>query len=135
MPKRARSYWKGHLRLSLVSLPVEIYNAIESKSEISFRQIHKPSGRRINLQKIVEGIGKIDNADIVKGYEVGPDVYVTLAPEEIDAVKLDSKKTIDLVQFIDAGDIDVRYSNASILSSRLTSSPMKLPRHSIRKTN
>ena len=58
MPKRARSYWKGHLRLSLVSIPIEIFNAVES-NEISFRQIHKPSGRRVNYEKVVPGIGKI----------------------------------------------------------------------------
>jgi len=109
MPKRARSYWKGYLRLSLVSIPIEIFNAVESKSEISFRQIHKPSGRRVNYEKVVQGVGKIDSADIVKGYEVEPDTYVTLEPEEIDAVKLESKKTIDLVQFVDAKDIDYRY--------------------------
>lgn len=109
MPKRARTYWKGFLRLSLVSIAVEVYNAVESKSEISFRQIHKPSGRRVSYQKIVQGIGEIDTSDIVKGYEVEPDTYVTLEPDEIDAVKLDSRKTIDLVQFVDAKDIDYRY--------------------------
>jgi len=105
----ARAYWKGFLRLSLVSIAVEIYNAVESKAEISFRQIHKPSGRRVNYTKTVQGIGEIDNADIVKGYEVGDDTYVTLEPEEIDAVKLESKKTMDLVRFVDAADIDPRY--------------------------
>jgi DNA end-binding protein Ku len=105
----ARAYWKGFLRLSLVSIAVEIYNAVESKSEISFRQIHKPSGRRINYTKTVQGIGEIDNADIVKGYEVDPDTYITLDPDEIDAVKLESKKTIELVRFVDAADIDPRY--------------------------
>lgn len=109
MPKRARAYWKGFLRLSLVTIGVEIYNAVESKADISFRQIHKPSGRRVNYQKIVQGVGPIENADIVKGYEVDTDTYVTLEPEEIDAVKLESKKTIDLVQFVDAKDIDYRY--------------------------
>ena len=105
----ARAHWKGFLRLSLVSISVEIYNAVESKSEISFRQIHKPSGRRVNYTKTVQGIGEIDNADIVKGYEVGDDTYVTLEPEEIDAVKLESKKTMDLVRFVDASDVDPRY--------------------------
>jgi DNA end-binding protein Ku len=105
----ARAYWKGFLRLSLVSIAVELYNAVESKAEISFRQIHKPSGRRINYTKTVQGIGEIDNADIVKGYEVDHDTYVTLEPEEIEAVKLESKKTIDLVKFVDAPDIDPRY--------------------------
>jgi DNA end-binding protein Ku len=105
----ARAYWKGFLRLSLVSIAVEIYNAVESKSEISFRQIHKPSGRRINYTKTVQGIGEVDNADIVKGYEIDADTYVTLDPDEIEAVKLESKKTIDLVKFVDAADIDPRY--------------------------
>lgn len=109
MPKRARTYWKGFLRLLLVSIPVEMFNAVESKAEISFRQIHKPSGRRVNYQKFVQGIGEIDTADIVKGYEVEPDTYVTLEPEEIDAVKLESRKTIDLVKFVDASEIDYRY--------------------------
>jgi DNA end-binding protein Ku len=109
MPKKARAYWKGYLRLSLVSIAVEIYNAVESKSEISFRQIHKPSGRRVNYEKVVPGVGKIDSADIVKGYEVDTDTYVTLEPEEIDALKLESKKTIDIVQFVDTKDIDSRY--------------------------
>jgi DNA end-binding protein Ku len=109
MPKAARAYWKGFLRLSLVTIGVEIYNAVESKAEISFRQIHKPSGKRVNYEKVVQGIGKIDSKDIVKGYEVDKDTYVTLDPEEVDAVKLESKKTIDLVQFVDAKDIDYRY--------------------------
>jgi DNA end-binding protein Ku len=109
MPKSARAYWKGFLRLSLVTIGVEIYNAVESKSDISFRQIHKPSGKRVNYQKVVQGIGKIENDDIVKGYEVDKDTYVVLDPEEIEAVKLDSKKTIDLVQFVDAKEIDYRY--------------------------
>lgn len=109
MPKAARAYWKGFLRLSLVTIGVEIYNAVESKADISFRQIHKPSGKRVNYEKVVAGIGKIDTKDIVKGYEVDKDTYVTLDPEEIDAVKLESKKTIDLVQFVDARDIDYRY--------------------------
>lgn len=109
MPKKARAYWKGYLRLSLVSIGVEVYNAVEAQAEISFRQIHKPSGRRVQYEKVVPGVGKIDTADIVKGYEVDTDTYVTLNPEEIDAVKLDSKKTIDLVQFVDAEQIDYRF--------------------------
>jgi DNA end-binding protein Ku len=109
MAKKARAYWKGYLRLSLVSIAVEIFNGVESKSEISFRQIHKPSGRRVNYEKVVQGVGKIDNADIVKGYEVDTDTYITLDADEIYAHKLESKQTIDLVQFVDAKEIDYRY--------------------------
>jgi DNA end-binding protein Ku len=106
---RSRAYWKGFLRLSLVTIGVHVHNAVESKSEISFRQIHKPTGRRVNYQKTVPGVGVVENADIVKGYEVDKDQYVLLEPEEIDAIKLESKRTIDLVQFVDAKDIDYRY--------------------------
>jgi DNA end-binding protein Ku len=104
-----RAYWKGFLRLSLVSIAVEVYNAVDTKSEISFRQIHKPSGRRINYTKTVEGVGEVKNSDIVKGYEVDKDQYVTLDPEEFDALKLESSKTIELAKFVDASDIDPRY--------------------------
>ncbi len=109
MAKRHRAYWKGYLRLSLVTIAVEVYNAVESKSEISFRQIHKPSGKRVHYEKVVQGIGKIDSADIAKGYEVDTDTYVILEPEEIEALKLESKKTIDLVQFVDTRDVDYRF--------------------------
>jgi DNA end-binding protein Ku len=109
MPRSPRAYWKGFLRLSLVSIGVQIYNAIESKSEISFRQIHKPTGRRVNYEKVVQGVGKVENADIAKGYEVDADTYVLLEPEEIDAIKLESKRTIDLVQFVDTKEIDYRF--------------------------
>ena len=56
----ARAYWKGHLRMSLVSIPVEMFNAVETKNEITFRQIHKPSGRRVNYTKTVPGVGEIE---------------------------------------------------------------------------
>jgi DNA end-binding protein Ku len=106
---RPRAYWKGFLRLSLVSIGVHLHNAVESKSDISFRQIHKPSGRRVNYQKAVQGVGPVECADIAKGYEVDADTYVLLEQEEIDAIKLESKRTIDLVQFVDAKEIDYRY--------------------------
>jgi len=109
MAKKHRAYWKGYLRLSLVTIGVEVYNGIESKSEISFRQIHKPSGKRVNYEKTVQGVGKIESADIVKGYEVDTDTYVILEQDEIDNLKLESKKTIDLVQFVDAKDVDYRF--------------------------
>ncbi len=109
MPRHGRAYWKGFLRLSLVSIPVEIYTAVETAAAVSLNQIHKPSGKRVNYTKTVQGIGAIDSADIVKGYEVDKDVYVTLEQGEIDALKVESKRTLDLTQFIDAGEIDPRY--------------------------
>jgi len=109
MAKPGRVYWKGTLRLSLVTIGVEIYPAVETASEISFNQIHKPSGKRVRYERTVPGIGKVENADIVKGYEVEPEVYVLLEPEEIEAIRLESKRTIDLVQCVDRSEIDPRF--------------------------
>jgi DNA end-binding protein Ku len=109
MASPGRAYWKGFLRLSLVSIAVEIFNAVDSSTEIRFNQIHKPSGKRINYTKTVKGIGPIETSDIVKGYQVDENVYVFLEPEELDAIKLESKKTLDLMQFVDVKDIDPRY--------------------------
>jgi DNA end-binding protein Ku len=109
MPALGHVYWRGFLRLQLVSINVDIYGATETGADIHFNQIHKPSGKRVKYEKVVPGIGPIESSDIVKGYQVEPDVYVTMEPEEIEAIKLESKKTIDMVQFVDAGQIDARY--------------------------
>lgn len=104
-----RALWKGQLRLSLVSIPVEIFSATKSASRVSFRQIHKPSGKRIRYEKSVPGIGPVKTEDIVKGYEVEEDEYILLDPDEIDAIKLETKKTFELVQFVDACEISPLY--------------------------
>ena len=105
----ARAYWKGQIRIALVSIPVEIYPATKSGAQVSFRQIHEPSGKRIKYEKVVPGIGPVDRDDIIKGFEYEKDSYVLLDQDEIDAVKLESKKTLILTQFVDASDIDVLY--------------------------
>lgn len=105
----ARAYWQGQIRLALVSIPVELYAATKSGAQISFHQIHEPSGQRIKYEKVVPGLGAVDKDDIVKGYEVEKGDYVLLDQEEIDAVKLESKRTLELTQFVDADEIDVLY--------------------------
>lgn len=105
----ARAYWKGYLRLSLVTIGVELYSATTRTSSLSLHQIHKPSGKRIRYQKIAPGIGPVDTDDIVKGYAAGKDEYVILEPEELDDIKLETRRTIDLVQFVEYGEIDPRY--------------------------
>jgi len=104
-----RAYWSGNIRLSLVSIPVDIVPATKPAAKIAFHQVHKPSGSRIKYQKVVPGIGEVDNEDIVKGYEVEKGKYVLLTDEEINEVKLEAKKTIDLVQFVDLHEIDQLY--------------------------
>ena len=102
----ARAYWKGQIRLALVSIPVEIYPATKSGAAISFRQIHEPSGKPVKYEKIVPGIGAIDTDDIVKGYETSKGNYVLLDEEKIEAVELESKRTLELLQFVDASVIE-----------------------------
>jgi DNA end-binding protein Ku len=105
----ARAYWQGQIRLALVSIPVEIYPATKSGATISFKQIHEPTGKPIHYEKVVTGEGPVDHDEIVKGYEVEKGEFVLLEQDEIDAVKLESKKTLELTQFVDASEIDVLY--------------------------
>ena len=105
----ARAYWQGQIRLALVSIPVEIYPATRSGASISFKQIHEPTGQPIHYEKVVTGVGPVNADEIMKGYEVAQGEFVLLEQEEIDAVKLESKKTLELTQFVDASEIDVLY--------------------------
>ena len=93
----ARPIWTGNLRLALVSVPVNLYPATKTGAQISFHQIHEPSGKRIRYEKVVPGIGPVDTDEIVKGFEVDKGNYVLIDPEEMAAIKLASKKTQDLV--------------------------------------
>ena len=105
----ARAYWKGQIRLALVSIPIEVYPATRSGAAISFHQIHEPSGKRIRYEKVAPGVGPVDRDEIIKGFEVSKGNYVLLDEEEIEAVKIESRKTLELVQFVDADEIDVLY--------------------------
>jgi DNA end-binding protein Ku len=105
----ARPYWRGQIRLALVSIPVEIFSATKSGASIAFNQIHEPTGKRIKYEKVVPGIGAVDPDEIVKGFQYEKGSYVLIDDEEIEAVKLESKKTLELTQFVDHDEIDVLY--------------------------
>lgn len=105
----ARAYWRGQIRLALVSIAVEAYPATRSGASITFRQIHEPSGKPIRYEKVAAGVGPVDKDDIIKGYELSKGNYVLLDDDEIEAVKIESRKTLELVQFVDAHEIDVLY--------------------------
>ena len=105
----ARAYWQGQIRLALVSIPVQVFSATKSAARVSFNQIHKPTGKRIRYEKVVPGVGAVDPDDIVKGYEVEKGKYVLITDDEINDVKLEAKHTIDLIQFVDDGEIDPMY--------------------------
>lgn len=105
----SRPIWKGQLRLSLVSINVEMFPAHKSGATTAFNQIHAPSGKRIHYQKVVDGIGPVDPDDIKKGYQYEKGEYVLLEDEELDAVKLETKKTLELIQFVDDAEIPPLY--------------------------
>lgn len=101
-----RPMWTGQIRLALVSVPIKLYPATRSGARLSFHQVHEPSGKRIRYEKVVPGVGPVKPDDIVKGYEVSSGRYVLIEEDELDALKIEAKKTLDLVQFVDAGEID-----------------------------
>src|SRR6218665_466377 len=104
-----RPIWKGQLRLSLVSIAVELYTATKGDAKPSFRQIQEPTGKPIHYEKVVEGIGPVDKDEIMKGFEYEKGDYVLLTDKEIDAVKLETRKTLELTQFVSSNEIDPLY--------------------------
>lgn len=109
MAEKFRTMWKGFLRLSLVTIPVRMVTATRTASEVSFHQIDRKTNQRIRYQKVVPGRGEVAKEDIVRGYEFEPGQYVLLEDEELDAVKIESAHTIELMQFVNACEIDPLY--------------------------
>jgi DNA end-binding protein Ku len=105
----ARPYWSGHIQISLVSFGVSLFSATESKSEIALHQIDRKTGERIRHKNVSEDSGTVDRADIIKGYEFRKGEYVTIEPEEIAHLRMPSKKTLEIVQFIDVSEIDPEF--------------------------
>jgi DNA end-binding protein Ku len=103
-----RPYWSGNIRLSLVSLPVRIYAALNRSKQIALHEIYKPTGERVHNQ-LMAGETEVDRDDIVKGYEIEKGEYVLLDPDEIKELKIPSSKTLDIVEFVNADAIDELY--------------------------
>ena len=108
-----RAYWKGYLKLSLVSCPVALFPASSEREKISFHQINKKTGNRIKYLKVDAETGdEVDSPDIVKGYEVGKGEYVEIEPEELEAIAVESKRTIEIDEFVPKKEIDELYLNS-----------------------
>lgn len=108
-----RAYWKGYLKLSFVSCPVKLYSAASaSAGKISFNLLHKDTRNRVQQKYYDPERGAVDRADLVKGYQFEKDKYVVVTPEELDAIEIESSKTIDIQGFVDAGSIDQIYFDA-----------------------
>jgi DNA end-binding protein Ku len=105
-----RAYWKGFLKLSLVSCPIALFPASTEREKISFHQINRETGNRIRYRKVDAETGaEVEQADIVKGYEVDKGQYVELDPEELQAVAIESTRTIEIDKFVPRDEIDELY--------------------------
>ncbi|HEY3623375.1 MAG TPA: Ku protein [Roseiarcus sp.] len=105
-----RPYWKGYLKLSLVSCPIALYTATATGERVAFRQINKKTGNRLRQQLVDEGTGDpIDPDDKGRGYEVDKGVYLQVEDEELDAIAIESSHTIDIDSFVPKSEVDERY--------------------------
>jgi DNA end-binding protein Ku len=107
MAAPARPYWTGFLKLSLVTIAVRLYTATTERDRVRFHQIHEPTGERVKQQLVVPGHGPVERDEIVKGYEYEKGHYVTVDPDDIKRLRLETTDTIDIVEFVD--DIDPIY--------------------------
>jgi DNA end-binding protein Ku len=105
-----RANWKGFLRLSLVTCPVELYPATSESEKISFNQLNRKTGHRIKYAKVDADTGEeVANEDIVKGFKVDTDTYIEVTKEELENVALESTRTIEIDEFVRRDQIDPRY--------------------------
>lgn len=103
-----RPYWSGTIRLSLVSLPVNMYAALNRSKTIAFHEIYRPTGERVR-HELVAGDKTIERDDVIKGYEYEKGEYVLIEPDELKELKIPSSKTLDIVEFVNADEIDDVY--------------------------
>jgi DNA end-binding protein Ku len=105
-----RAYWKGYLKLSLVSCPIALYPATSSSERVSFNRINKKTGNRLKQQQVDADTGEpVEKEDIGRGYEIGKGQYLTVEDEEIEKIRIESTHTIDIDSFVPRGEIDDRY--------------------------
>jgi len=101
-----RSIWKGHIRFSLVTIPIRIYNAVDTEETIKFNQLHKEDHGAVGYDKKCKKCGKsLTSEEIVKGYEFEPEQFVIVSPEDLEKIKIKSTKVIDIEGFIDAHEV------------------------------
>ena len=104
-----RPFWSGQIQISLVSFGIKLFPAIEAKSEIRFHELSRKTGERIRHQKISEDEGPVDSSDIVKGYEYCKGEYVTIEPDEVEHLRIPSRHTLEVTQFVDLEEIDPEF--------------------------
>jgi DNA end-binding protein Ku len=107
-----RAYWKGYLKLSLVSCPIAVFPATSEREKIAFHQLNKKTGHRIKYKKVDAETGEeVAQDEIVKGYEVSKGEYLELDPDELEAIAIESKRVIEIDAFVPKDEIDEMYLN------------------------
>lgn len=104
-----RAYWKGHIRLALVSFPVRLYPAVTQTERVSLHRIHRETHERVRNKTYVEDEGPVEKDDVVMGYEYDRGKFIPVEDDEIEGLQVESKHTIDLSKFVDQADIDPIY--------------------------
>lgn len=103
-----RSLWKGHIRFSMVTIPIRLYNAVDSGSSLRFNQLHREDNGRVRYEKVCRSCGEtLGGGDIVKGYEYAPDEYVIVEDEDFEKIKVKSSRIIEIEGFVSTGEVDV----------------------------
>ena len=106
----ARPYWKGYLKLALVSCPIALYSAASSSERVAFRQINKKTGNRLRQQLVDEVTREpVESQDKGRGYEYSKNAYIQVEDEELDAIAVESNHTIEIDKFVPRDQIDERY--------------------------
>src|SRR5262249_31558308 len=106
-----RANWKGYLKLSLVSCPIAMYPASTEREKIRFHNINSETGNRVRMRRVDEGTGEeVPYEKIVSGYEVGKGQYIEVTDEELEAIALESTRTIDIDEFVPKDEIDDLYN-------------------------
>src|SRR5918996_5085295 len=104
-----RSTWKGHLKLSLVSCPVRVFNAVSGSEKVAFNLLHKDTHNRVQMKPHDPELGAVERGDLVKGYQYEKDRYVVFTEEDFDKVQIDSSKAIVIEKFVDAAEVCENY--------------------------
>ena len=108
-----RAYWKGYLKLSLVSCPIALYPATSSSERVSFNRINKKTGNRLKQQQVDAETGEpVEKEDIGRGYETGKGQYLQVEDDEIEKIRIESTHTIEIDSFVPRSEIDDRYPDS-----------------------
>jgi DNA end-binding protein Ku len=123
-----RSIWTGAISFGLVNVPVKLYSAVQKKT-VRFHQLHEKDGVRIQQKRVCPADGEeVPYEEIVKGYEITPEQYVVVTPEELEALDPKKTKTIDIEDFVDLSDIDPLFYDHPyyVLPDKAGAKPYKL---------